>query len=131
MFDNKNYAFLQHRWKNICKGNSSECVSGHLFLLEHSVCSAGSGSRAALTRSATWCQLPGLSVSPAAQHCLCSQKAQPSSHSASKSCALIYLALLNCLGYLLSFYRLVLQQWHSPLLKYANEFSWIMDMKII
>lgn len=32
-----------------------------------SVCSAGSGSRAVLTRSATWCQRTGLSVSPAAQ----------------------------------------------------------------
>lgn len=39
-----------------------------------SVCSAGSGSRAVLTRSATWCQRTGLSVSPAAQPGPCAPK---------------------------------------------------------
>lgn len=34
MFDNKNYTFLKYRWKNICKGNSKECVIGHLLFLE-------------------------------------------------------------------------------------------------
>lgn len=86
-----------------------------------SVCSAGSGSGAALTRSATWCQLR---VSPAApppaaqpaQGCLCPQKAHPTTHRTLLAlrlnpCVLIHLSLLHCLRYLHSFYsRLVLQQ---------------------
>lgn len=88
-----------------------------------SVCSAGSGSRAALTRSATWCRrtalaerVTGSSAWPSAA--LRSRKARPHHalhppHSASKSCALIYLSFLNCLDDLHSFYRLVLQQCHG------------------